>query len=354
MFFVTLVFWVTFFSGIKILDIYAEEAGEGSEAPAESTPEAPAEPSPDTTTETPPESTPEVPAESSPESTTETPTEVPAEPSSESITESNTDLSELSPDISTEVPTELVPAISTEEVSPDADGWSGGWTGEVSDVSWTEPERDPFEVMDELLDALITENEWEETEEKDPLDTTDEDPEIDLQDPSLESEAPAPEPEPLIFVAPSLEEESPEAIDESASLLSLLDESTDNVPLLTRMLEEETIIDTKAYHACRLEKFRADVTDSSAFKMRVKFLAGGKGDYEAEVWSLPTGIDVVFALNREYIYTLPPRDMILDLEIVNQVGSFDGDFSIPIIYRKKWEKESAVICQMNLLNEEGE
>jgi hypothetical protein len=102
---------------------------------------------------------------------------------------------------------------------------------------------------------------------------------------------------------------------------------------------------------CRLEKFRTDVSDASTLKMRVKFQGGKSWSYRAEIWSLPTGIDVVFAANKLYTYDLKSGDVTLDLDVVNQVGSIDGDFTIPIIYTKIGEVESSVVCQMNLLND---
>lgn len=195
--------------------------------------------------------------------------------------------------------------------------------------------------MKELLD--------EEKGKKDELDNTDEDPEVDLRDPAVESEPPSPEPEPATTIPPE-DQQLPEAPDQSTSLISLLDDGSQDVPP-TRTVEEEIIPDSSAKHVCRLEKFRTDVSDASTLKMRVKFQGGRSGSYIAEIGSLPTGIDVVFAANKLYTYDLGSGDTTLDLEVINQVGSIDGDFTIPIIYTKKGEKESSVVCQMNLLND---
>jgi hypothetical protein len=139
----------------------------------------------------------------------------------------------------------------------------------------------------------------------------------------LETEIPAPEAEPFIIVTSS-EEVMIEASESSSSLLSLLDDVVLDSPLLvTRILEEEIIMDTQAKHSCRLEKFRANVSDVSAMKMRVRFLAVTAGTYEAKIGSLPTGIDVVFAQNQDYTYTVKTKDLTLDLQVINQVGSFD-------------------------------
>jgi hypothetical protein len=112
----------------------------------------------------------------------------------------------------------------------------------------------------------------EEKGKKDELDNTDDDPEVDLRDPAVESEPPSPEPEPATPMPPE-DEQLPEALDQSTSIISLLDdESQEELP--TRTVEEEIVADSGAKHMCRLEKFRTDVSDASTLKMRVKFQGG--------------------------------------------------------------------------------
>ena len=69
---------------------------------------------------------------------------------------------------------------------------------------------------------------------------------------------------------------------------------------------------------------------------------------------MPAGIDVVFGANKDYSYSLKPGETTLDLEVINQVGSDDGNFSVPIIYTKIGQPDSSVICQMNILNNNEE
>ena len=132
-----------------------------------------------------------------------------------------------------------------------------------SDEEYVSPEETPPTYVDLILE-----------EPKDPNDNTDEDPEVDLVDPLVESQAPAPEPEaPIIVLGAEEGEQLAESIETSDSIISLLDQATlTPEPIATRVIAEEVFIDLSAKHSCRLEKFRADVSDSSVLKMRVKFL----------------------------------------------------------------------------------
>lgn len=79
-------------------------------------------------------------------------------------------------------------------------------------------------IESELLTEITAEDILEE-EKKNELDNTDDDPEVDLRDPAVESEPPSPEPEPATPMPPE-DEQLPEALDQSTSLISLLDDES--------------------------------------------------------------------------------------------------------------------------------
>mgnify|MGYP000879967397 CR=1 FL=1 len=268
-FVLTLIFSIScLFVSLKVLSIYAQEVAESPSIAPEATIEQPVD-IPVQTDNSP--SVPDAPSAS------ETPTDIPTDSSVNSDPSSDTtsevpQVSDPIPEVPTVSP-EASPEASSEISSPSSSESSTPETSTSSEQSTID--SDPEVIMAELIAVLLgeAEKEAEENPEKDPEDTTDEDPNVDLQDLSLVSQAPAPELEPMISVAEIQEEELSESTDSSASLISLLDSGVDTIPLLTRIVSEEINTDIAARHSCRLEKFRADVSESSALKMRVKFLA---------------------------------------------------------------------------------
>lgn len=256
-FVLTLIFSIScLFVSLKVLSIYAQEVAESPSIAPEATTEQPVE-IPVQTDNSP--SVPDAPSAS------ETPTDIPTDSSVNS---------DASSDATSEVPQVTDPISEVPETTIENPSENSS-SGDASSGENIKVDIDPEDSITQLLDTILreAEQEAEENPEKDPEDTTDEDPNVDLQDLSLVSQAPAPELEPMISVAEIQEEELSESTDSSASLISLLDSGVDTIPLLTRIVSEEINTDIAARHSCRLEKFRADVSESSALKMRVKFLA---------------------------------------------------------------------------------
>ncbi len=118
---------------------------------------------------------------------------------------------------------------------------------------------------------------------------------------------------------------------------------------------ENIVIDPAAKHSCKVDVFRTDISETAASTLLVKFYGTSMlAAYDAEIGSLPNGIDVRFAKNNDYIYDFRGKETTLELSVNNQDGSLTGDFTIPIIYTYKGKKESTVICQLNIVNEEEE
>lgn len=118
---------------------------------------------------------------------------------------------------------------------------------------------------------------------------------------------------------------------------------------------ENVVVDPAAKHSCKVDVFRTDISDTSTSTLSVKFYGiSTLAAYDAEIGSLPNGIDVRFAKNNDYIYDFRGKETTLELLVNNQDGSLTGDFTIPIIYTHKAKKESSVICQLNIVNDEEE
>ncbi len=119
---------------------------------------------------------------------------------------------------------------------------------------------------------------------------------------------------------------------------------------------ENIQVDITAKHSCKVDVFRTDISKTTTSILSVKFYGTSLlAAYDAQIGGLPIGIDVRFAKNNEYTYDFRGKETTLELIINNQEGSLAGDFTIPIIYTYKGQKESTVICQFNIINkaEEG-
>jgi hypothetical protein len=115
------------------------------------------------------------------------------------------------------------------------------------------------------------------------------------------------------------------------------------------------VIDPAAKHTCKVDIFRTDISDINTSTLSVKFYGTSLlASYDAEIGSLPNGIDVRFEKNNDYLYDFRGKETALTLVVNKQDGSLSGDFTIPIIFTHKGKNESAVICQLNLINEEEE
>lgn len=122
-----------------------------------------------------------------------------------------------------------------------------------------------------------------------------------------------------------------------------------------RRIAEEVVVDPTAKHSCKVDVFRTDISAENISNLEVKFYGTSTlAAYDAEIGSLPKGIDVRFEKNNDYIYDFRGKETVLALIVTKQDSSLSGDFTIPIIYTHKGKKESSVICQLNIINEKDE
>ncbi len=263
---------------------------------------------------------------------------LPIEPASESMTEmpvtSEITWTNNSPTIDTPPSSET----STEIILPSADipvitPESGVWTDspETTDTSLVES------VFDEILESAPT------TEE------------IFITEPVMVEEnsvftPPGPEPEPW---------QPPVVVDPTTDNVPVWNIETHSDPqflaensVFVRRMAEEVWIDVNAKHSCKVDVFHTDVSEQPTWLLSVRFYGTSLlTAYEAEIGSLPNGIDVRFEKNNDYIYDFRGKETVLELVVIKQDNSLSGDFTIPIIYTQKGKKESSVICQLNIINE---
>lgn len=192
--------------------------------------------------------------------------------------------------------------------------------------------------------------------QKDPTlaDNTDEDPNVDLIDPSIVPNPPGPLPEPDTELPPEDLTPVTESQGESQSTLALLESLFEREELSVRRYDTEIHIDETATHTCRADIFRADLQAQSSSRARVTLFQNKKKSLPSflEIGALPAGIDVVFKENNEYSYTPGTRETVIEFTVTRQSGAEEGDFTIPIIYTlQESDKTSSVVCQINILND---
>jgi hypothetical protein len=210
----------------------------------------------------------------------------------------------------------------------------------------------PADVWD-ILDAVL----WEETTEIiSEIPTTEEviviEP-VEVEENSIFT-PPGPEPEPW---QPAVREDPT-----TESNTVVWDTQTQSDPVFlaensvfVRRMIENVVVDPTAKHSCKVDVFRTDISDTSISTLLVKFYGISMlASYDAEIGSLPNGIDVRFEKNNDYMYDFRGKETTLELIVNNQDNSLTGDFTIPIIYTHKGKKESSVICQLNIVNGEEE
>ncbi len=118
-------------------------------------------------------------------------------------------------------------------------------------------------------------------------------------------------------------------------------------PLKERKLEKRIIVDKNAWHGCEAVNFTVDISNKNSAIVELNL--NGKRDSleDLEIGSLPYGIDITFLTNTNYSWSPAKSDNVAVLQIVNQVGSQKGNFSIPIIYQSG---NSTAVCQINVVN----
>ncbi len=154
-------------------------------------------------------------------------------------------------------------------------------------------------------------------------DNTDEDPNVDLVDPSIVSDPPGPLPEPETELPLEDTAPIPESPEASQSTIALLESLLETEELSVRRYEKTIIIDESATHRCRADIFRADLQTESSSRARVTLFQNTKKPLPSflEIGALPVGIDVVFKGNKEYSYTPGTRETVIEFESTRQLGA---------------------------------
>ncbi len=344
----------------------AQDEGGGISVDVPSAPvEAPApEPAPSWTTEVPsevPRSESETPASSSdsPAAPEPTPSWTPEVPSEVSQPESESSSSDSSPSWTPEVysdvpqaPTSEITLIDTGDIIvPTIDGEI---TAEAEEIISVFSNNDVFVEIEVIFTELEDEAEQEIQNEPTLADNTDEDPNVDLIDPSIIPDPPGPLPEPNTELPPEDTTPVPESPEASQSTIALLESLLEPEQLSVRRYEKNIILDETATHTCRADIFRADLQNETSSRARVTLFQNKKKNLPSflEIGALPVGIDVVFKSNKDYAYAPGNRETVIEFAITRQVGALEWDFTIPIIYTlQDGEKSSSVVCQINILND---
>jgi hypothetical protein len=349
---------VCFFSVVSLstVSIVAQE----SEAPTEpvpvveSVPEPAPEPAP--VVESVPEPAPEPAPEetSSSESTPEAPSD-PGESSSDSEPAESPSESSSSPDSpvsdASETPSSSLTLLETGDGVIPLLEWL--LTPETEEVMTLFSNSDFLIEIEVLFSDLDTDVDTEIQNEPTLADNTDEDPNVDLIDPSIVPDPAGPIPEIEPDVPPQDDTPVVESQDESQSTLGLLESLLSPEELTVRRYDKDIILDETATHNCRADIFRADLNSSDFSRARVTLFQNRKKTLPSflEIWALPAGIDVVFKKNEDYNYAPGTRETVIEFDITRQAGADAGDFTIPIIYTLQEWKESSVVCQINILND---
>jgi hypothetical protein len=118
-------------------------------------------------------------------------------------------------------------------------------------------------------------------------------------------------------------------------------------PLKERKLTKEIHMDTEARHFCTAKNFSLNISSVNQAIVELEFTGARSDSENLEIGSLPLGIDITFLNNADYSWSPTKSDSGAVLQIINQVGSQKGNFSIPIIYTSG---NSTTICQINIIN----
>ncbi len=359
-----LVFCIFLVASFSTLSLIAQE-GELSADPApvtESVPEPTSEPTPEP--ESQPESTSDPTIEPTPAADPApapepTPDPAPeessqAEPTPESVSqsgESSADSSPVSSENTSEVPTSSLTLLETGDGVIPLLEWI--LTPETEEVITLFSNSDFLIEVEVIFSDLDTDVDTEIQNEPTLADHTDEDPNVDLIDPSIIPDPPGPVPEIEPDLPPQDDTPVVESQGESQSTLALLESLLDREDLIVRTYDKEIVIDPLATHTCRADIFRADLQTESSSRARVTLFQNKKKNLPSflEIGALPPGLNVLFKANEEYTYTPGTRETVIEFDITRQAGAWEGDFTIPIIYTLTGEVSSSVVCQINIIND---
>lgn len=132
----------------------------------------------------------------------------------------------------------------------------------------------------------------------------------------------------------------------------MMDSDLPPVPKITPwILERKIVVDREAVHECAVENFRLNITADGTGIGRIAVRKDGDAVYEIEVGSLPEGIDAVFATNKSHSYNPGVDEQVVELEVTQKSEAVRGDFSVPIVYTKKGNSDSSVVCQINIIHD---
>ncbi|MBP7823312.1 hypothetical protein KA050_03100 [Candidatus Gracilibacteria bacterium] len=349
-------------ASFSTLSIIAQE-GEAPPEPApvtESAPEPVPEPQPESV-EVIPEPVPEPQPESVevipepvPEPQPESPSEEPSQ--ADTTSESPSESGGFSSDSSSS-PSEDASETSSLTLLETGDGviplLEGLLTPETEEVMTLFSNSDFLIEIEVIFSDLDTDVDTEIQNEPTLADNTDEDPNVDLIDPSIIPDPPGPIPE----IEPDLppQDETPviESQGESQSTIGLLETLLDHEDLIVRTYDKDIVIDPLAIHTCRADIFRADLQTESSSRARVTLFQNKKKNLPSflEIGALPPGLNVLFKANEEYSYVPGTRETVIEFEVTRQIGAWEGDFTIPIIYTLTGGTPSSVVCQINIIND---
>lgn len=127
-----------------------------------------------------------------------------------------------------------------------------------------------------LFSDLDTDVDTEIQNEPTLADNTDEDPNVDLIDPSIVPDPAGPIPEIEPDVPPQDDTPVVESQDESQSTLGLLESLLSPEELTVRRYDKDIILDETATHNCRADIFRADLNSSDFSRARVTLFQNRK------------------------------------------------------------------------------
>lgn len=119
---------------------------------------------------------------------------------------------------------------------------------------------------------------------------------------------------------------------------------------LTRVYEKEIFVNKDAKHHCEAEFFSVDMSQKESTINTIFFTKESEIPYEIEIGSLPIGVDIRFSENNSYYKNLGSTEESIDISIIKDNNALKGNFTVPIIYTQKGLFDSAVICQINIIN----
>jgi len=137
------------------------------------------------------------------------------------------------------------------------------------------------------------------------------------------------------------EDEFEQVVDEAASRQANLKE---------RKYTGAIVVDQNAQHHCDLSAFVVDLSEDIIATSTLELYPDGEALYKIEIGSLPQGIDVTFADTGGYLRYARASESVFELLFTKQDGAQTGNFSVPIIYTLLGDRDSSVICQLNVVN----